>query len=77
MARHDITCVDSGQATVRDLYAEEDLGAHEDHFTATVDPHDVRAVLITPHTKLPYFDKWRPWHRAMTSSEIAANLELL
>ncbi|KAK9799718.1 hypothetical protein WJX73_003682 [Symbiochloris irregularis] len=64
------------KATVRDLYAEKDLGVYQEHFTATVDPHDVCAVLITPHIALPYFDKWRPWHRSTASTENAANIEI-
>lgn len=49
------------QATVRDLYAEKDIGRYAEHFTALVEPHGVVAVTITPANVLPYFDQWRPW----------------
>lgn len=48
-------------ATVRDLYAERDLGQHTDAFTAEVTAHDVVVVKISPMGSLEK-DSWRPWH---------------
>jgi len=40
--------VTKSQANVRDLWAHQDLGVFEHEFIATVDPHDVVMVRITP-----------------------------
>ena len=49
-------------ASVRDLFAEADLGVHSGSFTAAVTAHDVVAVRITPLEGLAS-DDWRPWHQ--------------
>jgi len=40
--------VPSGSAKVRDLWAQQTLGAYENSFSADVDPHGVSFVTITP-----------------------------
>ena len=49
-------------ASVRDLYAEEDLGHYAGAFTAEVRPQDVVALRIALLTPEPSADDWRPWH---------------
>lgn len=41
----------SSAATVRDLWDHVDLGAYYDQFIATVDPHDVVFVKISPYSE--------------------------
>ena len=52
------------KATVREMYARQDLGVHSGAYTATVDVHDVAALRITPSTKEQGHHEWRPWHAA-------------
>ena len=49
------------EATVRDLYAREDLGRFTRSFTAAVGIHDGLALKIIPKDPKPDFDGWRPW----------------
>jgi alpha-galactosidase len=49
-------------ATVRDLFAEKDLGQFAGSFTAATEAHDVRALRITPVGGGAQGDTWRPWH---------------
>lgn len=63
-------------ATVRDLYARQDIGSFRRHFSAMVGPHDCLALVITPGQQqsgsvnrrvrdgrgAPWDDGWRPWH---------------
>ena len=58
-------------ATVRDLYAEADLGVHSGSFTAAVTAHDVVALRITPLEGLAS-DDWRPWHQQPIYAEPVA-----
>eukprot|EP00891_Asterochloris_glomerata_P004554 jgi/Astpho2/4554/e_gw1.00067.147.1_t len=49
------------EATVRDLYAKQDLGRFTGSFTAAVGIHDGLALRIIPKEPKPDFDEWRPW----------------
>ena len=49
------------EATVRDLYAKQDLGKFKGSFTATVGIHDGLALKIIPKEPRPDYDGWRPW----------------
>lgn len=57
-------------ATVRDLYAEKDLGVFTGSFTAEVLAHDVVVVRITLLEGLES-DSWRPWHQQPMYAEVA------
>lgn len=50
------------EATVRDLFAEKDLGTFRGSLTLQVDIHDARMVKIEPLHKADADEDWRPWH---------------
>jgi hypothetical protein len=52
------------RATVRDLYAQRDIGTFDDAYTATVAPEDCAALRITPASPdaTAAAHEWRPWH---------------
>jgi len=54
------------QATVRDIYAEEDIGIFTDSFTASISGHDSFVGKITPLSMKSDFVNWRPWHASKT-----------
>lgn len=57
----DLGYPDDMEATVRDLYAKQDLGRFTGSFTAAVGIHDGLALRIIPKEPKPDFDEWRPW----------------
>jgi len=53
------------EVTVRDLYAQQDVGVFTDEFTTSVITHDVFIAKITPtdeDLRVKYSD-WRPWFK--------------
>jgi hypothetical protein len=61
---------DDVKATVRDLFAEQNLGVYSGHWTGVVGLHDVRMVKISPVESLSKYKEWRPWlqHAALHST---------
>ncbi|BDA44947.1 Alpha-galactosidase [Coccomyxa sp. Obi] len=58
-------------ATVRDLFAEKDLGTFSGSWTGVVGLHDVRMVKISPIKSASHYKDWRPWlqHSALHAAE--------